>query len=288
MWFVILSVICSVSVGILLKIAKRFQLNIFQIITWNYSVALLLTYFLFNPQIKESNARFPFELLVSLSILLPIVFFFQNTSIIHTGIVKTDIAQRLSLFIPIIASYFIFNETFNFYKITGLIIGFTAIFFTLFKKSEIKNSPSKLLFPILVLLGFGIIDTLFKKVATTSNIPFTNSLFYIFCGALLVSILILIYKVLFLKENIKIKNCIWGIGLGILNFGNILFYLKAHKALSENPSTVFAGMNMGVIVLGSLAGILIFKEKMTKWNYFGIALAIISILCITISQLTQI
>ncbi|HLO74568.1 MAG TPA: DMT family transporter [Flavobacterium sp.] len=285
MWYVILSVICSVSVGILLKIAKRYSLHIFQIITWNYSVALLFTYFLFNPQIKESNNALPLELLISLSILLPIVFLFQNTSIKHTGIVKTDIAQRLSLFIPIIASYFIFQETFNSYKIAGLIIGFSAIFFMLFKKSEIKNSPSKLLYPILVLLGFGIIDTLFKKVAASSSIPFTTTLFFIFCGAFVVSLLILFYKIIFQKENIKFKNCLWGIGLGLLNFGNILFYLKAHKALSENPSTVFAGMNMGVIVLGSLAGILLFKEKMTKWNYFGIVLAIISIICITLSQL---
>jgi hypothetical protein len=34
------------------------------------------------------------------------------------------------------------------------------------------------------------------------------------------------------------------------NFGNILFYLKAHQAFADNPSTVFAAMNMGVIILG--------------------------------------
>lgn len=288
MWFVILSVICSVSVGILLKIAKRFQLDIFQIITWNYVIALSFTYFIFKPQLTESINVIPLNLLVSLSILLPIVFLFQNTSIKQTGIVKTDIAQRLSLFIPIIASYFLFHETFNSYKIIGLIVGFSAIFFTLFKKSDIKNSPSKWIYPLLVLLGFGIIDTLFKKVASAGTLPFTTLLFFIFCGAFIVSLLILSYKVLLKGEKIKLQNCLWGIGLGILNFGNILFYLKAHKALAENPSTVFAGMNMGVIVLGSLAGILLFKEKMTKWNYFGILLAISSIIFITLSQLTKI
>ena len=288
MWYVICSVICSVSVGILLKIAKRYQLNIFQIITWNYGVALLFTYFIFKPQFNENSTSLPLELLISLSILLPIVFLFQDTSIKHTGIIKTDIAQRLSLFIPIIASYFIFHETFNSYKITGLIIGFSAIFFTLFKKSNIKNSILVGFYPLLVLFGFGSIDTLFKKVATSNTIPFTTALFFIFVGALLISLLILLYKILFHEEKIRIKNSFWGIGLGILNFGNILFYLKAHKALSENPSTVFAGMNMGVIVLGSIAGILLFKEKMTKWNYFGIVLAIISIICITLSQLQQI
>jgi hypothetical protein len=41
---------------------------------------------------------------------------------------------------------------------------------------------------------------------------------------------------------------------------DILFYLKAHQDFSESPSTVFAGMNLGVIVIGSLVGVLILKK----------------------------
>lgn len=282
MWFVILSVICSVSVGIFLKVAKRFQLNIFQIITFNYCSALLLTYLTFQPELTFQEKTIPYSLFIGLAILLPIVFLIQAKSIKEVGIVKTDIAQRLSLFIPLTASYFLFNETFSQLKIIGFIVGFSAIFFTLNKKSESKSD--NWVYPLLVLLGFGIIDILFKKVAVFKDFSFTTSLFIIFCGAFIISILFLIGKILVQKEKLELKNILWGLALGILNFGNILFYLKAHKALSENPSTVFAGMNMGVIILGSFAGILIFKEKMTKWNYLGILLAIISIIFITFSQ----
>lgn len=283
MWFVILSVICSVTVGIFLKVAKRFQLNIFQIITFNYFSALLLTYLTYQPELTFKEKTIPYSLFMGLAILLPIVFLIQAKSIKEVGIVKTDIAQRLSLFIPLTASYFLFNETFSQLKIIGFIIGFSAIFFTLNKRSESKSD--NWVYPLLVLLGFGIIDILFKKVAVFKDFSFTTSLFIIFCGAFLISILFLIGKILVQKEKLELKNILWGLALGILNFGNILFYLKAHKALAENPSTVFAGMNMGVIILGSLAGILLFKEKMTKWNYFGIILAIISIIIITLSQL---
>lgn len=285
MWFVILSIICSVSVGIFLKIAKRYELNVFQIITFNYFSALLLTYFTYQPELTLQEKTIPYSLFVGLAILLPIVFLIQAKSIKEVGIVKTDIAQRLSLFIPLTASYFLFNETFSQLKIIGFIIGFSAIFFTLNKKSESKSE--NWVYPLLVLLGFGIIDILIKKVAVFKDFSFTTSLFIIFCGAFLISILFLIGKILVQKEKLELKNILWGLALGILNFGNILFYLKAHKALSENPSTVFAGMNMGVIILGSLAGILLFKEKMTKWNYFGIFLAISSIIFITVSQLIK-
>lgn len=286
MWYIVLSVFCSVSVGIVLKIAKRKDINIFQLICWNYVTASFLSFFIFKPQLNSSIL--PFELIASLSILLPIVFFFQNSSIKYIGIVKTDIAQRLSLFIPIIAAYFIFGEIFNNLKILGLVLGFTAIFFTLNKKSSLDTKRSYWYFPLLVLFGFGIIDTLLKKVASLNLISFTSLLFYIFLGALIVSLLILFFKVAIQKERIKLTNSYWGIGVGILNFCNILFYLKAHKVLQSNPSTVFAGMNMGVIILGSLVGILFFNEKLTKLNYFGILLAILSIICITLSQLKTI
>ena len=49
-------------------------------------------------------------------------------------------------------------------------MGFSAIFFTLNKKSESKSN--NWVYPLLVLLGFGIIDILFKKVAVFKEFSF--------------------------------------------------------------------------------------------------------------------
>ncbi len=54
--------------------------------------------------------------------------------------------------------------------------------------------------------------------------------------------------------------------------------------MAENPSTVFAAMNMGVIVTGSLIGIFVFREKVSTANCVGIILALVAILLITLSQ----
>ena len=135
------------------------------------------------------------------------------------------------------------------------------------------------------MIGFGIIDVFFKQIALQKSFPYTTSLFLVFCIAFVVSLLFTGYSVIIKKRKLQFLNLIFGSILGILNFGNILFYLKAHKAFSENPSTVFASMNMGVIILGSLAGILLFKEKVTLKNYIGIILALGAIVLITLSQL---
>jgi hypothetical protein len=53
------------------------------------------------------------------------------------------------------------------------------------------------------------------------------------------------------KQDYVLSISFWWVSRAF-NFGNILFYLKAHQAFADNPSTVFAAMNMGVIILGVL------------------------------------
>lgn len=283
MLFLILSILCSVIVGVIFKISRKYNANPSQIISFNYITAITLCYFTFSPDINALDKSAPVEIYGAVGILLPIVFLFLALSIKFMGIAKTDAAQRLSLFIPILAAWLLFNEAFNTYKIIGVLIGFAALLFILKKPSE--KSENKWFFPAMVLLGFGVVDILFKKIALYTVVPYTTSLFIVFLIAFLVSLIIIIYKLFVKKESFVIKSIPFGILVGVFNFGNILFYLKAHKAFAENPSTVFAGMNMGVIILGTIIGAFFFKEKLSKINIFGLFLALIAVVFIFFSQL---
>ena len=282
MLFLVLSILCSVIVGVIFKITRKYDNNPTQIVAFNYITALALCYFTFAPDLTEVHTTAPWNIYLAVGILLPVVFLFLIASIKYMGIVKTDAAQRLSLFIPILAAWFIFKEDFNLYKIIGLIVGFVALLFILKKQSQ--NTENKWIYPAIVLLGFGVIDILFKQIALYTALPYTTSLFIVFDIALAVSLLVVVYEVTLKKVKLNYKNILFGGLVGVFNFGNILFYLKAHKAFSENPSTVFAGMNIGVIILGSLVGILFFKEKLSKINFAGLFLALIAIVLIVMSQ----
>jgi len=282
MLFLVLSILCSVIVGIIFKITRKYDTKPTQIIAFNYVFALALCYITFRPNLKEVNAGAPWNIYAAIGVLLPIVFLFLAASIKFMGIVKTDAAQRLSLFIPILAAWFIFKEDFNSYKVIGLVIGFLGLLFIL--KKPAQNTENKWIYPAVVLLGFGVIDILFKQIALYTTLPYTTSLFVVFAIALLIAVCIVIYEVLIKKVKFNTKNILFGGWVGLFNFGNILFYLKAHQAFSDNPSTVFAGMNMGVIILGSLVGLLFFREKLSKMNFAGLILALISIVFIVISQ----
>ncbi len=283
MIYIFLSISCSVTVAVLLKLARRYKINVLQAVQWNYLFAIVLSGIFFRPDLSALKAA-PNALSISLGILLPALFLVLAASVRRIGIVKTDIAQRLSLFIPVMASLYLFSENFNQLKVAGLIVGFIAIFFTLSRKSTVKSESKNYIYPILVFIGFGIIDVLFKQLALNKDIPYTTSLLFVFCVSFAVAICSVFYTIWVKKQHLQLINLICGGILGVFNFGNILFYMKAHRVMAENPSTVFAAMNMGVIILGSIIGIVIFKEKVSKLNYLGIVLALIAIILITLSQ----
>jgi drug/metabolite transporter (DMT)-like permease len=283
MLFLVLSILFSVTVGVIFKVGRKYTLNIIQIVAWNYVFALLLCYFFYSPDLKEINTSVPWNIYIPLGILLPTIFLFLAASIKHMGIVKTDAAQRLSLFIPILAAWLLFNEEFNSIKLIAFLIALPALFLILAKKTD--NQNGKWIYPAVVLVGFGAIDILFKQIALTTSLPFTTSLFIVFGISLILILAVVFYEIVSKKALLKSNNLLFGALVGVFNFGNILFYLKAHQAFAKNPSTVFAAMNMGVIIIGSVVGIVVFKEKVSRYNYFGLLLAIVAIVLITFSQL---
>jgi len=287
MIFVLISVICSVTVAVLLKLAKQYGVETKQVIVWNYPMAVALTYFILRPEIKEiSWTALPFPLYTALAVLLPGMFVFIALSIRYSGLVKTEVAQRLSLFIPLLAAFFLFHEKIQGNKLLGIGIGLLAIICSIgWRKSlpiitQSNTGYKNSLYPLLVFIGMGIIDILFKQVALHVTIPYVSSMFIIFVMAMLIAFGLLGYFIFIQKQTFSPKAVVYGLILGAFNFCNILFYMKAHRALPENPSIVFTGMNIGVISLGALVGILFFKERLSWLNYLGIVLSIVSVLII--------
>lgn len=283
MLFLILSILCSVTVGVIFKVGRKKNLITSQVVAWNYVMAIVLCFFFFQPDLSAIDNTAPWQIYIPLGILLPVIFLVLAVSIKHMGIVKTDAAQRLSLFIPIVAAWFLFNEEFNSYKLVAFLIALPALLLILSKKTDNKNS--NWIYPAIVLVGFGAIDILFKQIALATSLPFTTSLLITFVISLLVILTFVIYEIIVKKTKIQLQNLLFGLLVGLFNFGNILFYLKAHQAFAKNPSTVFAAMNMGVIIIGSIVGVLVFKEKLNTKNYIGLAFALLAIVLITYSQM---
>jgi drug/metabolite transporter (DMT)-like permease len=282
MLYILLSIFFSVTVSVMLKVTSRYHIDIYQAITWNYSMAIVLTWLFLKPDLVNLPHA-PFFTYSLLALLLPAFFVILAVSVRLLGIVRTDIAQRLSLFIPVIAAFILFDEKPSPLKFIGIGLGFAAIICTIpwQKKVESKATASNAWLNLLIVfVGMGLIDVLFKQIAALKTITYSSSLFVVFVLAFVFSLTGLFYQVITRKMKFSWPHILIGWVLGIANFGNILFYLKAHKALASHPSTVFSAMNIGVIVAGALTGLIIFKEKLSLLNKAGLVIAIIAIIVI--------
>ncbi len=278
MFYIFLSICCSVTVSVMLKLARRYQIDVYQAITWNYSAALLLTWIFLHPHFSQL-ANSSLAIYFVLGVLLPSLFLVIAASVKYSGIVRTDVAQRLSLFIPVLSSFLLFSEKPDLVKIVGISIGFLALICLIpfnQKRSVRRRSSFSWFYLMLIFLGMGVIDILLKQVAKVNNL--SSSLFIVFSLAFAVSLLGLLYQVSTKRMRFSWPHIPIGWLLGTANFGNILFFIKAHQTLSDRPSYVFSSMDVGVIVLGASIGLLVFKEKLSWLNVSGIALGLVAIL----------
>lgn len=282
MLYLLVSIVCSVSVSVLLKLARGRGIDLEQAVAVNYLAAIALCLYFLKPDLGGWQQLLPtWWLFAALGVLLPSVFVIMGRAVETAGIVKSDAAQRLSLFLPVVAAFTLFGEPLAHNRLIGLALAFCALFCLLWKqdggkgKAKSGSAGQTALLLLGVWGGYGVIDILFKQLAKSGQAFSANLLVAFMLAALLM------FGYLFAKGvRWRWAGISGGVLLGALNFANILSYIRAHQAMAENPTLVFAGMNMGVIVLGTLVGALVFKEKVSAVNAAGIALALCAIGCL--------
>lgn len=273
MMYLTIAVLCSVAVSVLLKILRQRDIDIRQTIVAGYPVAFLLTWFLLKPDVSGmSDLGGAWAIIIGLGVLLPAVFIILGRAIEAVGMVATDAAQRLSLIIPIVAAFLLFGEVLTGIRVFGLLLGFLALGALIYRPQQGEISKQAKHTPLWlfgVWAGYGVIDILFKQVAK-QGAAFPLTLFVSFG---LAGLLLLIY-LLIMRVRWQGNALAAGILLGALNMGNIYAYIRAHQVLSESPSIVFTGMNVGVIAVATLIGVGVFKESLNRINILGLLLAI--------------
>ena len=286
MTYVLLAAACSVLVSVLLKLAGRRGIDAGQMVTWNYLVAALLCALLLDApldSLRQPDAAWV-PLLV-LAVVLPSLFLVLAASVRVAGIVRTDIAQRLSLLLSLLAAFLWFGESANGMKLAGLGLGLLSVVAILMRPKTTAGTPQAAgwLLLLTVWVGFALVDVMLKQIAAAGT-PFAASLQVSFVLAFFGMLLVQGWRQARGHSRFSWRNLGTGLLLGVLNFGNIVFYVHAHRALPENPSLVFAAMNIGVVVLGTLVGVLAFSEKPGRMNWLGIALAVPAIVLIALSR----
>ncbi|URL58657.1 DMT family transporter [Luteibacter flocculans] len=280
--YILLAVAFSVAVSVLLKLARRTNVDIVQAVATNYVVAAALAWWLLNATPQAAEAALQSDAtrgpLLLLGVFLPAIFLVLASSVRSAGIVRTDVAQRLSLFLSLAAAFLFFGDTLVPLKAAGIALAVVALLCMLWRSERVQRAGW--LAPLAVFAGFGAIDICFKLIAK-AGASFGNALFASFLIAMVLCWIAVIVRAATRQAPLALRSLGFGVVLGAANFANILFYVRGHQALPNNPALVFASMNVGVVVLGALVGAIGFKERLTPVNWLGVALAIAAIMIMT-------
>lgn len=281
----ILAIFFSSVLYIVFKYFTKFKINTFQAIVFNYCTAFVVGMLISEETLDFKSIINKSWILGSFLLggLFILVFNILGKTSQENGVSVASVSSKMSMIIPILFGIFFFKETITFQKIIGIVMALIAVYFTSKKQAgsiEIKN----FILPILLFFGAGVIDTSMNYMQHTHLKESEVALFSAttFLSAFLFGIIISIFK--FLKGNLKLegKNILGGICLGIPNYFSLFFLIRALQNKNLESASIFTLINIGVILLSSLFGILLFKEKLIKQNYLGIALAIIAVILVTL------
>lgn len=288
MIYLLLSILCSTYIVIVFKLFDKYNVDTFQAIVVNYLVAGGMG-FLLNEAIVpiyEIPQQEWFLKCIMIGCCFIGLFNLIAYAVQKVGISITTIASKMSLCIPITFAFFIYDDKITVTKIIGIVIALLAVYLSTPETKIKEKQKISLILPVIIFIGSGLLDTFLNYSTVTHELEKHNLTPYFaassFSIAAIIGISILIYRFLIFRKKLKFKNIIAGVALGIPNYCSIYFLLKSLDAVKES-SYVFPINNMGIVTLTSLIAFLFFKEKLTRVNWIGVALALISISFIAFS-----
>ena len=267
MIYLALTIIVNVAIFLSFRSYTRLGINTLNAIVFNYLVCVL-TGFIFIG--KELPNHFT-------------IFIALTTQ--KYNVTVAAISSKMSMVVPVIFSLYIFKldvSRLNTINFIGLIMALISIVLCSIKgedKKIIMRSKYLFFIPILVFIATGTIDTSLNYINAFLIHPSQKSIMpiLIFAAAFLGGVMLIIFK----KEHIQVKDILGGIYLGIPNYFSIYFLLQTLSHFNNNGAVVYPILNVGIIVISSMAAFLIFRERLNKSNIIGMILAITAIFLIS-------
>ena len=293
MIFLIGSILLSSFLTIAFKCCTKLSINTFQAIVFNYMVCAITGMVVsgYIPSVTYNVAQpwFKWSLIMGAGFIL--TFYGIALTVQKSGLAVASVASKLSLVIPFLFSLFLYNEDASFLKLAGILLALVAVVLTLYPEKNIdatskgvslKVRLQKILLPLFVFVGTGLLDTLIKFVEQ-GYIPVGDNDTYLintFSVAFVIGFILLLIQLGLKKLPFNPKAILAGIIIGIPNYFSIWCLIKVLKEYGGISSVIFPVNNMGIVLFSALVAFIFFKEKLSWFNWTGIVLAVIAILMI--------
>jgi len=275
------------------KIAGRWNVNTFQAIVFNY-ITCVITGSLFNAKLPV-NAGTIQQPWFKWALLMGATFIFLFNIVAFTsqriGVAITAVAYKLSLVIPFVFSIWLYSEKVTALRIAGIVMALAGVYLTIRPAADSKAGsppgaaqPAKkpafnkwlLIWPVILFAGSGLLDTMIKYVQQRYLNESNGNDFLVmaFVSSAVLGSVLLLAGVLTGRQRLNFRSVLAGIAIGLPNYFSIWCMVEALKQYPGNSSAVIPIINMGIVLVSTLAAVFLFREHLSLLNRLGIILSL--------------
>ncbi len=282
MLYLIIAILASSSVSILMRWSERHVKNNYAMFMANYFTCAVTAFCFAAPKLPLGDTSgLPFAGLLGLvgGAIFLLNFVILKKCIGASGVMLSSVFMKLGVIVPTLMAVLVFGESPTAMQLIGLAAAVAAILIIYLEPKEQRShgagSAALLLIALLVISGFAeSMTNIYDKTGVAELKDFF--LLFNFSSALLISAAITAFK----HERIAPLDIVFGVMIGIPNYFTSRCLLLA---LGSLPAVVtYPIYNIGAIVLISLAGMLIFRERLSRRKLIGILLILAALVLLNI------
>ena len=284
----LLSILSSSAIYIAFKLFGKYKITTLNALIVNYFTAFILGLSLQDQlsisELLETPQKDWFYGSMALGVMFILVFSLMVITTQKGGMSVVSVASKMSVAIPVLFVIVYYDEPLGPLKIIGILMALVSVYLVSVRRRDGLSIDMKFfIFPLLVFLGSGLIESSIKFLENTYVPDLEISLFSAntFLFACLTGSLVFGFRALSGKAKFSWKDILGGVLLGIPNYFSIYFFILALRIDGLDSSSIFIINNVSIVLLSTLLGIICFKEKISPKNWIGIGIAILSILLIT-------
>ncbi|HET9055665.1 MAG TPA: hypothetical protein VFN30_02340 [Chitinophagaceae bacterium] len=284
--FLIGSIVLTSYLTLSFKVCQRFGISTYQAIIFNYITCVITGSFVngYFPVTTTNLNTGWFKWAMLMGAMFISIFNLVAYTTHKAGVAVSSVANKLSMVIPAFFSVWLYNETMGIVKIAGIILALISVVLTSIQENKNEHKTFDWIIPILVgslFISSGLLDTAIKYVEhnflneNNKNDYLVSAFFF----AAVIGIILLSLQIITGKQKLQGSAVLMGICIGIPNYFSIWCLVKVLKTPPYNmqSSAIIPVNNMGIVLFSSVAAFILFRERLHKINWLGIALSIIAI-----------
>ncbi|MCB0770602.1 MAG: EamA family transporter [Flavobacteriales bacterium] len=221
---------------------------------------------------------------LAIGILFVGVFFLTGRTAQRAGVAASTVASKMSLVLTVLFAVVMYHEEPGITGWSGLAFAVVGVLLG----ASTKSAPGQRIewkLPFVLFIGTAAIDISINAVQRFLLVPDTEAVFPTL--ALAVAGMLSMAMVIG-GEGARSFNipAVWigGALLGVFNYGTLLFVVRALAQSGLPASRVFPLISIGVILIGTLGSVVLFRETVNTLQRIGIGFAVIALLLLYTSK----